>query len=99
MANMIPDLKFASNTWIDLYAQTGFTVGTELLVVNKATNFDVLVWEGPTPPSPGTDGLPGGGVPLRYPDMLRIKSGASGAWAYYPNSSTLALSRVCVQQG
>lgn len=94
MANMTADVRFAPLTWVDLYALSGIPVGTALLIVNKLASFDLLVWEGPTQPAAGTID----GIPVRYPGAVRIRAGATGCWAYWPNSATAAQSRVCVQE-
>ncbi len=94
MANMIADIRFAANTWVDVYAATGFAVGTPLLIVNKLAAFDALIWEGATPPGAAVlDGMP-----ARYPSALKTTTNNAGCWAYYPNTANSAQGRLCVQE-
>jgi hypothetical protein len=92
--NMIPDIVFPANTWVNVYALTGFPVGSALLIVNKLKAFDALIWEGPTKPADTSQD----GMPLQYPRGLMISEGASGCWAFYPGNSSAVPARLCVQR-
>lgn len=35
MATSLPDVKIPTNKWIDLYSETGISVGTQIIVQNK----------------------------------------------------------------
>ncbi len=89
MANMIPDVRFAANTWVDLYALSSIAVGTSVVVVNKLDG-TLLLWEGPTQPV----ALTVDGVPVTRPDAYKIATGATGLWASWLGAGQ---ARVCVQ--
>lgn len=92
---MIPDLRFPADTWVDLYAATGFPVGTALVLQNKLDQ-KVLVYIGTVAPAvPPSDGLDG--FLLLYGEPARITAGTVGCWAKLPSSAG-AQARICVQE-
>lgn len=93
---MIPDIMPALGVWTNIYAATGFTVGTRLLIQNKSAG-RVLVWEGATPPA-AIDGDDRFGYQL-LPDGRPAKTttGAAGVWVLYWESGYTMYGRLCVQ--
>lgn len=94
---MIPDVRFAADTWIELYATTGIAPGTALVLQNKLQqNLLVYIGGATAPPStPPRDGLDG--YILTYLDPARIAAGTTAVWIKLPSSAG-AMARVCVQE-
>lgn len=94
MANTRNDVAITKNSWIDLYAGSGISVGTTCLVINKG-NAPFYVAIASTAPAAPTTGSPKG-FPV-YPSGLfnssfTVPASASGAWAYCPgNQDSIAL--------
>ena len=84
MANTIANIKTTSNTWVDVYALTGISVGTPLLIQNVGVA-GVTVNISPTLP---TD-VDGEVIPsLGY---VAVEAAASGCWAYANRDVPLAV--------
>ena len=78
MADTLPNVPLAAGVWTDLYAATGITVGTSILIQNLGSN-PIYIHAGPdVPVAPiGPDGfkkLPPGREAVN-------ESGDTGAWA------------------
>lgn len=85
MADTRLDVTVPSNTWKDLYAATGITVGTALEIYNKGSNPCLLVIRATTPPNTTM------GIPMGWSDAGNhryISAGESGCWVYSPGNST-----------
>ncbi|MDA8484859.1 hypothetical protein NNO07_17460 [Pseudomonas resinovorans] len=79
---MIKDITPMGNTWLDLYAETGFTVGTSLLLQNKS-NWPAYVWEGAAPPVVTAGETEQQGYELaRDLGPAKTSAGAAGLWIY-----------------
>ena len=50
MADTSNNIPLPASTWVDLYAATGITVGTQLLVQNQSTQ-SCKIYAGATPPA------------------------------------------------
>lgn len=44
MADTLPDFKAPTGSWIDVYAQTGITVGASIAITNKSS-YEIIVKE------------------------------------------------------
>lgn len=77
MADTLPNVVIPANTWIDLYAQTGITVGTRIRV-KLIGGTDVRLVVSATQPADlsASDVLTSRVVPYLNSE------GDSGAWAY-----------------
>lgn len=47
---MIPDISLPAGSWHNVYAASGITVGTPILIQSKGSSM-VFLWEGDTPPA------------------------------------------------
>lgn len=83
---MIPDISLAAGAWHDLYAASGFTPGTPLLVYNKGSSA-VFLWEGATEPA-----QVGHGATLLDVPTVISQSGVTGCWV-----NSMGGIRLCVQ--
>lgn len=96
---MINDITPAVNTWVDVYAASGFPVGTRLLLQNKRGG-SAYFWEGASAPvgSP-TDSVHGYEL-CRLQGPAKTSSGIAGLWVYCwePSGSTWTTGRICVQE-
>lgn len=79
MADTLANTTLPANTWVDLYADTGISVGTKISVQNIGSNTIKLSTKLTTPIS--SDGFaeltPGN-------DQFDNDAGDSGAWAFSP---------------
>ncbi|AFV50638.1 hypothetical protein G169_gp23 [Pseudomonas phage AF] len=95
---MIKDIKPTVGVWQNVYALTGFTVGTPLLMQNK-NGGRCAVWEGAAPPtSDGEDDRHGyelvlGGLPART-----LSANPPGVWVLYWEVGFTPKGRMCVQE-
>ena len=79
MANTLPSVRLLSKQWVDLYAATGITVGTSLIVQNLSDHAARLV-ESESQPSTN-DGY----NVIKALGFLGTAETPIGAWAYaYP---------------
>ena len=94
---MIPDVRFVADTWVELYAQTGITPGTALVIQNKLQQNLLVYIGGASPPSstPPRDGLDG--YLLTYLEPARITEGTTAVWVKLPSSAG-SMARICVQE-
>lgn len=82
---MNEDTRLAERTWHNLYAATGISVGTAMLVYNKLRS-PVLLWEGASQPAVESRN----GIPV-YDDLPSVvESGATGCWVW--SSAPMCLS-------
>lgn len=83
MSTSLPPVKLPRNVYVDLYAATGITVGTELTVQNVGSSVAHL-YESDVSPLPTTG--------FNVIDKLQFMNSATtpiGAWAMSPRSTTL----------
>ena len=84
MADSVNDVVVPANTWLDLYAATGITVGTAVTVYNKGTQAGQLAIKATTPGANIAIG-----VPVYAGDSAKssvsVPASASGAWFYCGN--------------
>ncbi len=78
MSDSTANITVPANDWVDLYALSGFTVGTPLVAVNIGV-CDVYLAVQATKPLPGHDAYV---ISFRNGGPLRNSSGDSGAWAF-----------------
>lgn len=71
---MIPDTTLSAGAWHDLYAATGYTPGTPLLVYNKGSSV-VFIWEGAAPPPEL-----GHGASILDTPAIADQVGVTGCW-------------------
>lgn len=84
MADTLPNVFLPRNQWVDLYAETGLPVGTEIQVQNIGAG-DVYLTVRATQPPVDYDAY---NVAQRRNDVwLKNTSGDSGAWAFSPNTN------------
>jgi len=72
----MPNVTLPPETWVDLYAVSGVTVGTQIDVVNITPN-DARVVESATQPTGSDDFIP----VLFNGNIARNSTGSAGAWA------------------
>lgn len=78
MADTLPNVTLPANTWIDLYAATGETVGTKLLLQNLGTAGVRLTSKAIAP-------VDGDGFKRVASGQQAVNEAADlGAWAYSP---------------
>ena len=83
MADTLPNIELKSGDWIDLYAQSGIVVGTQITVKNIGTEVVWLVTKATIPTfSDGRDELAVG-------EQLENSYDDSGAWAFSANTDGL----------
>lgn len=83
MADTLPNVDLDANTWTDLYAETGISVGTKLTVLNLGPPDVFLKVQAAKP----TD-LSGYTVISRVSSVpFTNNDGDSGAWAYTANAN------------
>lgn len=70
---MINDISLAANQWHDIYAASGFGVGTALVIYNKGAS-NCVIWEGDSAP------VNSDGTPLGLDEPITVSDGAPGAW-------------------
>ena len=85
---MLADIILSANEWHNLYQESGFPVGTGLLIYNKSIS-SVLVWDGETQPAPSARN----GAPLNFDDPTVIDENSLGCWVYSMGQIVL-----CVQE-
>lgn len=79
MADTRNDVTLTKDTWVDLYAATGISVGTAVSVLNKGST-DVYVAIKATSPTGATFGVPV--YSGSFDNMVTISASESGLWAY-----------------
>jgi len=84
MAQSLPAVKLPSNKWVDLYDDTGITVGVKLVIQNTGTSQVILVEDSSQPPT----NPPGSNV-VKADQYVTNKTGNIGAWAFSSDGSTL----------
>lgn len=90
MADTLPFVTLPAGTWVDLYAATGVTVGTQLDVQNIGSEL-IYLHTGATAPTE----TPGDEFTLLLPfDHSENNSGDSGAWAYCESNGRVSAQRV-----
>lgn len=82
MADTLDNVNLSTDTWVDLYAATGISVGEPICVENVGAS-DVLLVVSATEPDETPDGY---NVLKRDGDPLCNSKGDAGAWAISKNS-------------
>lgn len=77
MADTLPNTSLPANTWVDLYADTGITVGVKILLQNLGTTGVRLASSAASPAGDGFKRVTSGQEAFN-------ETGDSGAWAYSP---------------
>lgn len=87
MAATRVDVQIPSNTWVNLYALSGITVGTQVTVHNKGSNPCRVATSSLAPT------VVSGLELYSYPesDPIEIAPGEAGLWALSPNGTTTLL--------
>ncbi len=83
MANSLPNVNIKSLTWVDLYAETGIAVGTQLIIQNIGSGSCRLT-ESDTQPD-----IQSGYNLIPENQYLTSASTPVGAWAYSHTGSLL----------
>lgn len=83
MAASLPSVKIPNNTWIDLYSETGITVGVQLLTQNKGDAEADLIESSTEPTSTN------GSTKIQQYEYRVNKTGNIGAWAFSMRGTTL----------
>ena len=83
MPTSLPSVILPRNRWVDIYDETGITVGTSIIIQNTGKD-EVVITESATTPSSGQGGNK---VPRR--EYIGNDSGNIGAWAYSSRGSKL----------
>lgn len=83
MADTIQNIKLTANTWIDLYAASGITVGAQIVAENLTAIPAKLHTSAAQPTATDAQSDENGSFSalLAYGEEVN-KSGDSGAWAY-----------------
>ena len=76
MADTLDNILLPAGTWVDLYDESGITVGTQINVQNVGAGH-IYLYAGATSPI----SLSGYAVLVEY-GVMQNDSGDSGAWAY-----------------
>jgi hypothetical protein len=84
MADSLPDITITNTSWTNLYTAASLTVGTALLVQNKASQPILLQIKAAAPSASNVDG-----VAIDKFQFSQIDSGASGVWAKATMSSAV----------
>jgi hypothetical protein len=84
MATSLPRVNLPVNTWVDLYAETGIAVGTQIIVQNTGSS-EVNLVESATTPNTNTTGFNS----LVERMFFTNASGNVGAWAYTSDGGSL----------
>ncbi len=97
MADNISNVEIPKNTWVDLYAVTGITVGSQLVVENIGNNDVYLAVQAAQPDKDHA----AYNVVKRppSPNTMQNSEGDPGAWAYCPNSMGLLAVSAQVKNG
>jgi hypothetical protein len=75
MADTLPDVALPANEWVDLYAATGITVGTQINVQNVGASDFRIATSAAAPVSERGEII----EPRKFP--WQNSAGESGAWA------------------
>lgn len=89
-----PDINATTDDWVDVYASTGITVGSKLIIQNKSNTAVVLFESVTKPDSDSIDGYMLTPIGECYEDTI-VEAGSIGLWvkAYDTNS------KISVQEG
>lgn len=83
MANSLPPVQIPANTWVNLYAATGITVGAQLSIQNMGYNSAYLT-ESASEPAQGL-----GRNMIEQGAFLTNSAGNIGSWAYSGGGTSL----------
>lgn len=83
MATSLPSVTIPLNTWVDLYSDTGISIGTQLIIQNIGSSEAILV-ESASQPTPS---IGHNTIPVR--SYLTNAASAVGAWAFSETGTTL----------
>lgn len=89
MATALPAVKLPKNVWVDIYAETGITIGKQIIIQNTGGN-RALLCESLAVPTPAI------GYNVIPPDdyVTNATTGTVGAWAYSSGSTRLQVEEV-----
>ena len=79
MSTSLPPVSLSPETWVDIYAETGLTIGTKLIIQNRRSD-DVILSESVLAPTGLIADL--GANPLVGKQFFTNSAGNVGAWAY-----------------
>lgn len=83
MADTLQNIKIPANTWVNLYAASGLTVGAKITVKNLSTITVKLKTKATSPSAVDAESSAAGSyVPLLSFLSSSNETGDSGAWAY-----------------
>ena len=83
MADTLPNIPLPANTWVDLYAESGITIGVKINVELLSNNPILLTAKATTPV------LIDGNSKLKSDSRFYTNdTGDSGAWAYSPDTDS-----------
>jgi hypothetical protein len=85
MATSLPKVLLPSKEWVDIYTETGISVGTKLIIQNTGGDSARLVESASEP------NLKGGFNLLREGDYLSSAENPVGVWAYAHSATTLQI--------
>lgn len=83
MSTSLPPVILSPNKWFELYAETGITVGTQIIIQNTG-KYEVILTESATEP---TSGYGHNKLPSR--EFFTNTTGNVGAWARSSRGSKL----------
>ena len=84
MSDTLPNIELPGGQWVDLYAASGITVGTQIVVENLGSSPVDLITQATQPPSE-----PSGFQRLHQRTQKTSDDGEAGAWARSPIKSGL----------
>ena len=88
MATSLPSVLIPPNQWVDLYAATGISVGTQIIVQNIGSSEADLTESAAEPIS--SDGF----NPIPPREFFTNAAGNVGAWAFSRDKTTLQVEAV-----
>lgn len=82
----ISQLVPVNGQWVDLYAATGITVGTQIIIQNFKSNSPVALADTASEPTSTT-----GRVRVDETQFYQNEAGDAGAWAYCSSSALISV--------
>ena len=83
MADTLPNIKLTADVWVDLYAETGISVGTQIIAQNIGVCDVYLASQAAQPTSEIAHQI------IKRSQHSRNDAGDAGAWAYCANTGGL----------
>ncbi|WP_150137935.1 hypothetical protein [Candidatus Enterovibrio escicola] len=82
MADTLPNIQIAADTWVDIYAASGIAVGTQVSVINNGGHA-LYLYSGATAPTEAPNkGSSFGFAPVEANRTAQNQSGDAGAWVF-----------------